>query len=199
MAKLKFTALYFDEELNSWEAVNEETGEVREFTINTPKKVSTSKKKVEDLDPVAKLTLDDNKYVLNNAAVKLMSVNPDDKLEIKYERTNHIEIPVIGTNEAYGTQGGNRLTKSFTVSCRGKANERLSNYGNVFTITPHTSKEGIFILTGDKTPVFTEETKELPEDIEIPSEVPFDLDMLNSDNLGADTTEVLASDFDFSF
>ena len=120
-----------------------------EVSKETPKK-ATKKTKEESSSP--QLVLEDNKYCLNSAAIELMGVGPDSKLDIKYEKRGKEMIPVIGSDEAFKTKGGNKLTKSNTVACRGSKNEELSKYGHVFSITPHDSKEGLFILTGDATP-----------------------------------------------
>lgn len=182
--------------------VDLETGEtvtVDRKVINDdlkPTKKSSSKKK--DDDPVPKITLESNKYCLNAAAVELLGVSPDDRLDIKMEKQGKKFIPVIGTNETFGTKSGNRLTKSFTVSCRGKANEELSKYGEVFTLTPHPSKEGLFSLTGDKEPPVVEDAPDVTEDTttEDINLEPADLEGL-VDNDG-DSTEISAGDFDFN-
>lgn len=193
MAKTKFS-LYYDDETNSWEAIDESTGEIRELSFSskktTPKKSSSSKKK--DEDPVAKLILEANKYTLNEAAINLMGVNPDDKLDIKYERKGHTETPVIASDDNWGTHQGNRLTKSHTVSYRGKNNEKLAEFGDVFELITHPSKEGVFVLKGNKE---LPEPEEVPEEVELPEDVPFDLSELEQDE---DITEVSSLDFDFS-
>ena len=115
-----------------------------------PKKATKKAKREESSSP--ELILEDNKYYLNSAAVELMGVVPDSKLDIKYEKNGSTMVPVIGTDEAFRTKGGNKLTKSNTVACRGSKNEELSKYGKVFSLTPHATKEGLFVLTGDATP-----------------------------------------------
>lgn len=109
----------------------------------------TAKKKVVEDNSSPQLTLEDNKYRLNTAAIELMGVSAESKIDIKYEKQGKSMIPVIGTDEAFGTRGGNRLTKSNTVACRGSKHEELVKYGNVFQIIPHDSKAGLFILKGD--------------------------------------------------
>ena len=109
----------------------------------------TAKKKVVEDNSSPQLTLEDNKYRLNTAAIELMGVSAESKIDIKYEKQGKSMIPVIGTDEAFGTRGGNRLTKSNTVACRGSKHEELIKYGTVFQIVPHDSKAGLFILKGD--------------------------------------------------
>ena len=41
---------------------------------------------------------------------------------------------------------GNRLTKTFTVSCRGSKHDNLAEYGTVFEVIPYEGKEGWFKL-----------------------------------------------------
>lgn len=109
----------------------------------------TAKKKVSEDNSSPQLTLEDNKYRLNTAAIELMGVSAESKIDIKYEKQGKTMIPVIGTDEAFGTRGGNRLSKSNTVACRGSKHEELIKYGTVFQIVPHDSKAGLFILKGD--------------------------------------------------
>lgn len=109
----------------------------------------TAKKKVVEDNSSPQLTLEDNKYRLNTAAIELMGVSAESKIDIKYEKQGKSMIPVIGTDEAFGTRGGNRLSKSNTVACRGSKHEELVKYGNIFQIIPHDSKAGLFILKGD--------------------------------------------------
>lgn len=132
-------------------SVNTDTGEILETRLidrsvgkSDIKAVkTTSKKVVRDESSEPKLILDSTKCYLNPAAVSLMGVGSDDRIDIKYENG----VPVIGTDEAFGTKGGNKLTKSNTVACRGSKNEELAKHGNSFTITPHPSKQGLFILS----------------------------------------------------
>ena len=137
--------------------VDTETGEmttkcikrtVDKTNFEVSEKKTTKKKVVED-NSSPQLTLEDNKYRLNTAAIELMGVSAESKIDIKYEKQGKTMIPVIGTDEAFGTRGGNRLTKSNTVACRGSKHEELIKYGNIFQIIPHDSKAGLFILKGD--------------------------------------------------
>lgn len=189
--KLTFN-LIVDTSTGEFEVINTETGETKAIKAEVKKKTSTRKKK--DDDPTPKITLEDNKYSLNSAAVELMGVEPEDRLDIKMEKQGKLLIPIIGTNEAFGTKAGNRLTKTFTVSCRGKANDELSKYGSVFVIEPHPEKDGLFIMKGDKDapePPTTDENVEIPEDENLPIDA--DLEGLVEDDNEA--KEISAFDF----
>ena len=171
--------------------------EVINDDIKTVKKSSTTtkKKSTKNESSEPQLILGDNKYTLNAAAVELMGVEPDDRLDIKYEKKGKTMVPIIGTNESFGTKAGNRLTKSFTVSCRGKANEELANYGTVFTVAEHPTKEGLFTLTGDTMPEVVEDTKvEIKDDA---SEIEVDIDLNDFTDLDEndEVTEINALDF----
>lgn len=144
MSKIVFQ-LSVDTTTGEVTVVNTETGEIKETKVA---KSSPKKKKDESSEP--QLILEDNKYSLNTAAVTLMGVQPEDRLCIKYKKVGKTTIPVIGTEEAFKTKGGNKLTKTFTVSCRGKANDELSTHGTIFTLSENSDGSGTFVLTGDK-------------------------------------------------
>lgn len=168
--------------------------EVINDDIKPVKKASTPKKKSsknESSEP--QIILEDNKYTLNSAAVELMGVEPDDRLDIKFEKNGKLMIPIIGTNESFGTKAGNRLTKSFTVSCRGKANDELQNYGTVFTLSVHPTKEGLFVMQGDKAPEAVVDDKVEIKDDASEVEVEIDLnDFIADEN---EVEEISALDF----
>lgn len=184
--------------------INTDTGELLEtklikrsvdksnFEVTTPKKKASKAKKEESTTP--QLILEDNKYCLNAAAVELMGVGPDSKLDIKYEKG----VPIIGTDEAFGTKGGNKLTKNNTVAYRGAKNEELAKYGTEFTISAHSSKEGLFVLSSENTPVQEElngdENVALEEGDEDP--LPLDIDLAELvDEQDTNVTEIDASFF----
>ena len=146
----------------------------------------TAKKKVSEDNSSPQLTLEDNKYRLNTAAIELMGVSAESKIDIKYEKQGKSMIPVIGTDEAFGTRGGNKLTKSNTVACRGSKHEELVKYGNVFQIIPHDSKAGLFILKGDA----QIETLDGDENVSIDEEI--DISQLIDDK---DVEEINSFDF----
>jgi len=180
--------------------VDEQTGEITyigkdEVTVDTAKTASKTSKssgksssKV-DNNPDPIVTLDSNKLILTQGAVDLLQVCEDCRIDIKYEKKDKKAVPIIGTDAAFGTKAGNKLTKSNTVSYRGAANEKLSAYGTVFRLEP-TKNEGIYYLVGDKEP---EETKVPDEIINIENEL--DIEMLDDINIDLDNTEL--GDFDF--
>jgi hypothetical protein len=183
---------------------DDETGEVKVLNrevVNddlpkAKKKTSAPKKSKADENPEPELILEDNKYVLNSAAVELLGVEADDRIDIKFEKRDKVRIPVIGCNTAFGTQGGNRLTKSNTVSYRGKNHDTLEEYGTVFSFK-ETDKEGIFELIGDK-PLPEEKEDENVKIVDDEVEEigrPEDLEGI----VDGDATEVDADEIDFNF
>lgn len=141
-------------------SVDTETGEVLETklidrSVNKSVKAmkATANEAVQDDDKEPKLYLEDNKCRLNSKAVSLMGISPGDKLDIKYDDGKNGSVPIIGTDEAFGTKGGNKLTKSNTIACRGSKNEELSKYGKEFVLAVHPSKAGLFVLTSEEVAV----------------------------------------------
>lgn len=190
--KLKFN-IVVDTTTGEVEVINEETGEVKETKV----KKSSTKKKVKEESSTPQLILGDNKYSLNSAAAELMNVNPDDRIDIKYEKNKGVFTPIIGKDDVFGTANGNRLTKSNTVSCRGKAHDKLAEYGTTFEIKPHSEKAGLFILVGDK------EQEVLPssEDIVLPEDDDISIDLTDDDvdlsDLIDESEDLTADNFKF--
>jgi hypothetical protein len=135
--------------------VDENTGEItfigkEEITVDTATSTKRQAKPVKveaNIEPL--ITLDSNKLVLTTGAVDMMQICPDCRVDIKYKKKDKVSVPVIGTDAAFNTKGGNKLTKTNTVSFRGSANEKLAEYGSVFKLEP-SEDEGIFYLIGDK-------------------------------------------------
>jgi len=182
---------------------DDETGEVKVINrevvngdLPKAKKTSSTKKSKADENPEPELILEDNKYSLNTAAVELLGVEADDRVDIKFEKRDKVRVPVIGCNTAFGTQGGNRLTKSNTVSYRGKNHDLLEEYGTVFSFK-ETDKEGIFELVGDK-PIpeqkEDENVKIVDEEVE---EIGRPEDLVGI--MEGDATEINTDDLDFNF
>ena len=175
--------------------VNETTGEIKfigkeEITVDSASKSasksSTAKKSTSKVDdnPEPLITLEANKLVLTQGAVDALNPCEDCRIDIKYKKKDKKLVPVIGTDAAFGTKAGNKLTKTNTVSYRGAANDKLSAYGTVFRLEP-TEEEGIFYMVGDKNPIEPEVPKELV-DIESELDIPSldDLDNADDKDLG---------------
>lgn len=134
--------------------VDTETGELitREATLGDFKEVTkkasstTSRsKKPKDEDPVAKITLLEGKWQMNAACVALTGFEPEQKLDIQFEKKGRVTTPILSENE----KSGNRLTKTYTVSCRGSKHDNLAEYGDVFEVIPYEGKDGYFKLKGN--------------------------------------------------
>ena len=67
------------------------------------------------------------------------------------------EVPVIGKDDVFNCKSGNKLTKSKTISCRGKANTELSKYGSEFKLI--SLDNGTFIMDGGIEVPYIENTK----------------------------------------
>ena len=165
------------------EFMDTETGEVfsdsREFlddSVVVPKKKSTTKRKKNewDDDPRPLLIREDNKLILNEAAIAAMGVVEGDRINIKMQVINRRRYPVIGTDETFGDKGGNLLTKSHTVRYGGKNNEELAKFGYIFVLEPQGKKDGLFILKNDNA------TDEDIQNDEVAISVQEELDDLNA-------------------
>ena len=179
--------------------VNENTGEIvfigkEEISVDTAAKAaakSTTKASTAkaDANPDPIITLDPNKLVLTQGAVDLLQVCADCRVDIKYKKKDKRAVPIIGTDSAFGTKSGNKLTKSNTVSYRGASNEKLAAFGTTFRLEP-TEDKGIYYLVGDK----------VPEEISVPDEIidiESELDIEALDNLNIDEDDKNLETFDF--
>lgn len=145
-----------------------------EITVDTIKKTSTTSKKIDsNTEPL--VTLETNKLVLTQGAVDILDVCSDCRIDVKYKQKGGITLPIIGTDQAFNSKSGNKLTKSNTVSFRGAANEKLAAYGTIFKLEPSEDK-GIYYMIGNKE---IQETKIPDEIIDIENE----LDMISLDDL----------------
>lgn len=134
--------------------VNEQTGEItfigkEELVVDTAASTKRKSTKAVENNQEPLITLDSNKLILTSGAVNLIKICEDCRVDIKYKKKGNLSVPVIGTDTAFGTKGGNKLTKTNTVSFRGSANAKLAEFGTVFKIEP-TEDDGIFYLIGDK-------------------------------------------------
>lgn len=169
-------------------SVDTSTGEILETKLLSKKVDSEEAAPKKSVEGSPKLILESNKYVLTDSAMALMDVHPDDKLEIKYESSKELgKVPVIGTVEAFGIKGGNRLSKSNSVSFRGSKNEELTKYGTEFDVVPHPSKDGLFILKSKSSPVIEATGDENINIEDEDSELDFNLDDMSEDVTEIDT------------
>lgn len=181
--------------------VNEQTGEItyigkEEISVDTKATKSATKTSTKasaakvDANPDPIITLDSNKLILTQGAVDLLQVCADCRVDIKYKKKDKKAVPIIGTDAAFGTKSGNKLTKSNTVSYRGAANEKLSAYGTTFKLEP-TEDKGIYYLVGDK----IQEENSVPEEI---IDIEKELDIEALDNLNIDEDDKNLEKFDFN-
>lgn len=181
--------------------VNEQTGEItyigkEEISVDTKATKSTTKTSTKastakvDVNPDPIITLDSNKLILTQGAVDLLQVCTDCRVDIKYKKKGTKAVPIIGTDAAFGTKSGNKLTKSNTVSYRGSANEKLSAYGTTFKLEP-TEDEGIYYLVGDK----VQEENSVPDEI---IDIEKELDIESLDNINIDEDDKDLEKFDFN-
>lgn len=108
-----------------------------------PKKSTSTSKKSEENSLLTGVSLESNKLILSEEAVGLLNVEADDRIAITYEKKGRFLLPVIGVDE----KKGNKLTKSNTISYRGKANDELARYGSNFKLEE--AKNGRFFLIGE--------------------------------------------------
>lgn len=179
--KQQFTITYERE-------VDVDSGEIIKTTIISSSDIKSEKKKVikKDQDTEAKVYLEDNKLKLNSLAVEMLGVNPGDRIDIQYTDTH----PIIGKSESFGNpEGGTKLTKTYTLSFRGKKSEVLQKFGTEFKVV---DCNGQFILDNGK------EIINEPKGDENVNIEDTDLD-LNLDDFidNADVKEVTSSMFQF--
>lgn len=178
--------------------VDESTGEITtkcvkksidKTNFEVSKVTSKKKAKKEEVD-TPQITLEENKLNLNSAAISLMGVVPDDKLDVKYEMIGNTLTPVIEKD----IRIGNKLTKSHTIAYRGNKREELLKYGTVFDLVPHETQAGRFILKGDSLPEPLKGDENISLD-NIDDDLPFDTSLI--DDSDAKIEEIDASFFKF--
>lgn len=87
-------------------------------------------------DPI--VSVDDNKLILSKDATELIQAVAGDRITVNYwTQDSETTFPVIGKSEVFSDKdGGNRLTKSNTVSFRGSQRDILLEYGKFFKLEP---------------------------------------------------------------
>lgn len=159
----------------------EETREFLDNTIKIPKKTTTrTRKSKTDDEPIPMIHLLEGKYQFNTKAIELTGFEPEMKIDIKFEKKGRKMTPVLFVD----AKTGNRLTKTFTVSCKGQKRENLIGFGTDFELIPDENKEGYYKLKGnlpepedDIVDVPTEE----PEEVLDPDDVDSGIDLDNID------------------
>lgn len=138
---------------------NPETGEYtpisRTIVNDDIKKPKSTIKDDGSTEPI--VTLEDNKLILNSKAVELLGAEWEDRISIIYQKHGNNLVPVIGKDDVFNCKSGNKLTKSKTISCRGKANAELSKYGSEFKLI--SLDNGTFIMDGGVEVPYVENTK----------------------------------------
>lgn len=156
------------------EFVNQETGELftREATLGDFKEVkkttTRTKKSKDDGSTEPKVILLDGKIQLNSRAVELCGWEPEAKIDIRFDKKGKKMTPVMGEDPSKG----NRLTKTYTISCRGSKHDNLKDFGTEFNVVPYEGKDGWFKLIGENQP--EDDIIEVPEEIIDPEESDFD-------------------------
>lgn len=125
----------------------------------------------------------DNKLIISPEALSLLGAVPGDRISINYtQKSNEVTIPLIGKSEIFADrEAGNKLTKSNTVSFKGKQRTLLLEYGSIF-IMEKSNTPGMFYLKTSTDDNSTElSSPELVPEIDITEEEFDKLD--NIDNL----------------
>ncbi len=124
-------------------------GGVTEKKVTTTKK-STVKKTGKDLEGLI-IVREEGKLVLSPDLIAILEQDGDDDIRaaINYQKVNDVITPFFGKDTAFGTKNGNKLAKAGSIAFRGKNNEILAEFGDVFTLEE--SKPGIWRLIGNKT------------------------------------------------
>lgn len=151
---------------------------------SSPKKKTTKKKKDDgSSEPI--IYLEENKLTFNNKATELLGLEPDERVSIIYQNEDGLLFPVIAKDETLGCEGGNRFTKSQSVSCRGKANEKLREFGNEFILSD--LGQGLFKMDGGievkaSTKIKPDKNIKISKDEEVDEDLPMEATLDESDN-----------------
>lgn len=116
------------------ESVKSENGnELSLGVTSTPKKVKVKEAGI--IQDNGKIKLDQGKLILTPSVAEQLNLNVGERVAINYLSVGETFSPVISKSGIYGGESsGNKLTKSLTVSFKGKPNEMLSQYGKEFKL-----------------------------------------------------------------
>lgn len=114
----------------------------------------------------------ENKLIISPEAAALIGATAGDRISIAYsQKSNEITIPLIGKSEMFADKdAGNKLTKSNTVSFKGKQRTMLLQYGSIFKLEQSTRDQvfDLIAVTEDSsTELASEELKEETLDLDI--------------------------------
>lgn len=117
--------------------------------VNNTEKKKTTTKRLKDVEAematTALITLEPSKLVFNSKAVADLELEWEDRVIVKWVKDGNKMIPIIGKDVSFDEEGsGNKVTKTNTVTYRGKANDVLAELGVEFTLSSH--DEGIWKL-----------------------------------------------------
>lgn len=102
-----------------------------------------------------KLILEEMKATLDDELVAALNAKVGDRVEIQCIDMNGTLIPSIFVSE-----GGNKLTKSNTICCKGEKRNLLAQFGSNFVAE---NINGLVVLHGDGHVVFTTTQKAVKE------------------------------------
>lgn len=181
----------FDPETGDYTPISRE---IIEEGAATPKKAKSVMKDDGSTEPI--VILEENKLVLNSKAVEVLGAEWEDRISVIYQKHEDKLVPVIGKDEVFGCKNGNKLTKSKTVSCRGKANTKLAEHGTEFKLIP--LNNDTFIMDGGVDIPYVEDSKKKRVDPKIKvveDDIPEVLPM--EATLDGDGSEEITEEFKF--
>nr|DAR60489.1 MAG TPA: hypothetical protein [Caudoviricetes sp.] len=181
----------FDPETGDYTPISRE---IIEEGAATPKKAKSVMKDDGSTEPI--VILEENKLVLNSKAVEVLGAEWEDRISVIYQKHEDKLVPVIGKDEVFGCKSGNKLTKSKTVSCRGKANTKLAEHGTEFKLIP--LNNDTFIMDGGVDIPYVEDSKKKRVDPKIKvveDDIPEVLPM--EATLDGDGSEEITEEFKF--
>lgn len=109
--------------------------------------IGTSSKPIINSNGKPIVEVGENKLIISPEALTLIKASAGDRISINYiQKSKEITTPVIGKSEIFADkEAGNKLTKSNTVSFKGKQRTMLLEYGSIFKLEA-CDKEDIFLL-----------------------------------------------------
>lgn len=164
---VKKVTVTFDYDPTTDEVLNVKTHVEGEVKTARKTKAKPKESGLQEDSPI--VIREENKLVFNNNAIDLMQAEVGDRIYISYNKDSHDGVyPQVSISDQ-----GNKLTQGLTIAFRGKNNEILADYGEIFTLEP--DAEGIFKLISDKVPTqlntvsvdSPEEAIQLAEDTEL--------------------------------